>query len=58
MKPPLAAVPAQEPIELPPITFRLYERQGYLRFGVLPGFYEDGTDAWRYEKRLPARPGN
>ena len=39
-------------------AIRLYERQGYLHFGVLPGFYEDGTDAWRYEKRLPARPGN
>ncbi|MDH1010156.1 GNAT family N-acetyltransferase [Pseudomonas nicosulfuronedens] len=30
----------------------LYERSGYLRFARSPGFYEDGSDAWRYEKTL------
>ena len=30
----------------------LYERLGFHRFGEKPGFYEDGTDAWRYEKRF------
>lgn len=30
----------------------LYERLGFHRFGEKPGFYEDGADAWRYEKRL------
>lgn len=31
-------------------AIRLYERQGYQRIGHLPGYYEDGADAWRYEK--------
>lgn len=30
----------------------LYQRHGYARSGHLPGFYEDGTDAWRYHKPL------
>jgi len=30
----------------------LYEKLGYRRFGAYPGFYEDGADAWRYEKTL------
>lgn len=30
----------------------LYERRGYHRLVRLPGFYEDGADAWRYAKRL------
>ncbi len=30
----------------------LYERSGYSRFAARPGYYEDGADAWRYEKRL------
>ncbi|MGC4010205.1 MAG: GNAT family N-acetyltransferase [Pseudomonas sp.] len=30
----------------------LYERSGYHRFARSPGFYEDGSDAWRYEKTL------
>ncbi|HEX7915159.1 GNAT family N-acetyltransferase [Rudaea sp.] len=30
----------------------LYERLGFQRFGEKRGFYEDGVDAWRYEKRL------
>jgi len=30
----------------------LYERFGFRRFGEKQGFYEDGADAWRYEKRL------
>lgn len=28
----------------------LYERLGFQRFGEKRGFYEDGTDAWRYQK--------
>ncbi|MCP8467840.1 GNAT family N-acetyltransferase [Pseudomonas sp. ZM23] len=30
----------------------LYERSGYRRFGHIAGYYEDGGDAWRYEKPL------
>ena len=30
----------------------LYERRGYRRIGAYTAFYEDGTDAWRYEKTL------
>jgi ribosomal protein S18 acetylase RimI-like enzyme len=30
----------------------LYERQGYRRAARLPGFYEDGADAWRYTRAL------
>jgi|SRR5579883_702112 len=30
----------------------LYERLGFHRFGEKTGFYEDGADAWRYEKQL------
>jgi [ribosomal protein S18]-alanine N-acetyltransferase len=34
-------------------AIRLYERLGYHRFGpVVKGFYENGTDAYRYEKIL------
>jgi ribosomal-protein-alanine N-acetyltransferase len=34
---------------------RLYERLGYRRIGpVLEGFYEDGSDAFRFEKRWHA----
>jgi ribosomal protein S18 acetylase RimI-like enzyme len=36
-------------------AIRLYERLGYQRFGAYPGFYEDGADAWRYEKILAPR---
>ena len=31
---------------------RLYERLGYRHFGAHSGYYEDGQDAFRYEKRL------
>lgn len=31
---------------------RLYERHGYVRFAVIPDYYEDGMEAWRYEKVL------
>ncbi len=31
---------------------RLYERGGYARTGIKPGYYEDGMAAWRYEKTL------
>jgi [ribosomal protein S18]-alanine N-acetyltransferase len=30
----------------------LYERSGYVRFAARAGYYEDGADAWRYEKAL------
>jgi ribosomal protein S18 acetylase RimI-like enzyme len=36
-------------------AMRLYERRGYARFAERPGYYEDGGDAWRYEKELGAR---
>jgi ribosomal protein S18 acetylase RimI-like enzyme len=29
-----------------------YEKSGYSRTGVLPGYYNDGSDALRYEKVL------
>lgn len=35
-------------------AIRLYERTGYRRFGAYAGFYEDGANAWRYEKGLRA----
>ncbi len=31
---------------------RLYERRGYTRFAVRPDYYEDGMEAWRYERWL------
>lgn len=31
---------------------RLYERSGYRRFAVVADYYEDGMEAWRYEKDL------
>jgi ribosomal protein S18 acetylase RimI-like enzyme len=31
---------------------RLYERRGYTRFAVRPQYYEDGMEAWRYERGL------
>ncbi|MCJ2035117.1 GNAT family N-acetyltransferase [Methylobacterium sp. J-068] len=31
---------------------RLYERRGYNRFAVIPDYYEDGMEAWRYAKAL------
>ena len=33
-------------------AIRLYERAGYARFRVVPGYYEDGSAAWRYERDL------
>lgn len=33
-------------------AIRLYERLGYRRIGRYEGYYEDGADAWRYEKTL------
>ncbi|MCJ2012114.1 GNAT family N-acetyltransferase [Methylobacterium sp. J-076] len=38
---------------------RLYERRGYTRFAVRPDYYEDGMEAWRYERLLqePATEG-
>jgi [ribosomal protein S18]-alanine N-acetyltransferase len=36
-------------------AIRLYERMGYRRIGAYAAFYEDGVDAWRYEKDLKFR---
>ncbi|MEP6939294.1 MAG: GNAT family N-acetyltransferase [Rudaea sp.] len=33
----------------------LYERLGYRRFAARAAYYEDGADAWRYEKALAVR---
>jgi ribosomal protein S18 acetylase RimI-like enzyme len=33
-------------------AIRLYERRGYRRFAARGTYYEDGADAWRYEKCL------
>lgn len=35
-------------------AIKLYERAGYRRIGRYAGYYEDGADAWRYEKPLEA----
>jgi len=37
-----------------PAAIRLYERHGYRRIGEKRGYYENGEDAWRYEKLLAA----
>jgi [ribosomal protein S18]-alanine N-acetyltransferase len=34
----------------------LYEKNGYRLFGRIEDFYEDGADALRFEKALPAGP--
>lgn len=34
------------------VATALYERMGYQRIGFLEGYYEDGTDGWRYERQL------
>lgn len=34
---------------------RLYERHGYTRYGTKPDYYEDGMEAWCYEKVLAPR---
>ena len=31
----------------------LYEKAGYRRIGAYPAYYDDGTDAVRFEKALP-----
>jgi len=36
---------------------RLYDHAGFRVFGARPGYYEDGANAVRYEKRLEARGG-
>jgi len=33
-------------------AIRLYEKLEYRRFDSYESYYEDGADAWRYEKRL------
>ena len=35
-----------------PAAIRLYEKRGYARTGSIADFYEDGADAWKYEKPL------
>lgn len=37
-----------------PAAIGLYERAGYRRIGAYAGYYDDGADAWRYEKPLAA----
>lgn len=37
-------------------AIRLYEGSGYRRFARVAGYYADGMDAWRYEKRLDGGP--
>ncbi len=34
------------------LAIRLYERMGYRRIGSYARYYQDGADAWRYEKTL------
>lgn len=34
----------------------LYERAGYARINRRNGYYEDGSDAWRFQKRLDQDP--
>ena len=36
------------------VAIALYERVGYRRIGRYADYYEDGADAWRYEKCLAA----
>jgi ribosomal-protein-alanine N-acetyltransferase len=38
-----------------PTAMALYETRGYRRIGARAGYYEDGADAWRYERVLEAR---
>lgn len=35
-----------------PTAINLYESTGYKRFGQRKEYYEDRTDAWRYEKKF------
>lgn len=35
-----------------PVAISLYERQGFQRIGSYARYYQDGADAWRYEKAL------
>lgn len=35
-----------------PAAIALYEARGYRRIGTRRGYYEDGADAWRYERVL------
>lgn len=36
-------------------AIKLYARHGYRRFARLPDYYEDGAEAWRYERALESR---
>jgi len=36
------------------VALRLYGGSGYQRIGERAGYYEDGADAWRYERALGA----
>jgi ribosomal protein S18 acetylase RimI-like enzyme len=35
-----------------PAAIALYETRGYRRIGARAAYYEDGADAWRYERAL------
>ena len=37
---------------------RLYERRGYKRFDIREDYYEDGMEAWRYERVLKDEPAD
>jgi ribosomal protein S18 acetylase RimI-like enzyme len=39
-----------------PAAIALYETRGYRRIGARAAYYEDGADAWRYERALARRP--
>lgn len=36
-------------------AIKLYQRRGYRRFASLPDYYQDGAEAWRYERVLESR---
>lgn len=40
-----------------PLAITLYEARGYRRVGARSGYYEDGADAWCYERALRCSPG-
>ena len=40
------------------VAIKLYERHGYYRFGELVDYYEDHSDALRFEKRIHTLPEN
>lgn len=39
-----------------PVAIAMYEARGYRRIGARTAYYEDGADAWRYERPLRGAP--